>query len=484
MFIEEPAMHRKTPIVSSITTAACAAALTACAVGPAYHPPHMELPGTFRNGGEIAAVAASSPDAVWWAGFHDPLLTQIIERTLAQNLDLAAAAARVNQARAAAALAGAALLPQGTLAASGASAQDSLTSPLGKIAHAVGGPRNYQTYSAGAQASWELDLFGSLSRRREAARADAGGAETGQAAIRIAISAEAADAYLDLRGLQAQLRLADSQEETQSRLVELVRLRLGQGVSSDRELQRAIGELERVRALKPTLRAAIDADMYRLDVLMGTPAGTHHAELAAEAEQPTAPQPVGSVAPADLMQRRPDIAVAERHLAAANARIGAAIAEYYPHLTFSGLTGFESVDAGSLFASAARENSALIGLRWRLFDFGRVDAEVAIARGREQEALAAYRGTVLQATQDVEAALSQFIESRSEAEVLRREISALTRAREQAQTAYEGGVLPLLEVLDADRDLLAARDRLAAANAGEARAAVASFRALGGGWTG
>jgi outer membrane protein TolC len=184
------------------------------------------------------------------------------------------------------------------------------------------------------------------------------------------------------------------------------------------------------------------------------------------------------------MQRRPDIAVAERHLAAANARIGAAIAEYYPHVTFSGLTGFESVDAGSLFASAAREDSALIGLRWRLFDFGRVDAEVAIARGREQEALAAYRGTVLRATEDVEAALSQFIESRAEAEVLRREISALTRAREQAQTAYEGGVLPLLEVLDADRDLLAARDRLAAANAGEARAAVASFRALGGGWTG
>jgi NodT family efflux transporter outer membrane factor (OMF) lipoprotein len=327
-------------------------------------------------------------------------------------------------------------------------------------------------------------LFGSLRRRREAAVDDARAAEVSQAAVRIAISAEAADAYLGLRGLQAQLRLADLQEITQSHLIELVQMRVGQGVSSDRELQRALGELERVRALKPMLRAGIDAEIYRLDILMGTPAGTHHDELAIEAIQPSPPHPAGSITPADLMQRRPDIVIAERHLAAANARIGLAVAEYYPHVTFNGLLGFESVDSGSLFTSPAQQSGALIGLRWRLFDFGRVDAEVAIARGREQEALAVYRGTVLHATEDVEAALSQFIQSRSEAETLERQITALTRAREEAQTAYEGGVLPLIEVLDADRDLLDAKDRLAAANANEARAAVASFRALGGGWTG
>ena len=160
------------------------------------------------------------------------------------------------------------------------------------------------------------------------------------------------------------------------------------------------------------------------------------------------------------------------------------MAEYYPHVTFNGLLGFESVDTGTLFSSAARQSAVLAGLRWRLFDFGRVDAEVAIARGHDQEALAGYRAAVLHATEDVEAALSRFVESRSEAEILRRQIAALTRARDEAQTAYEGGVLPLIEVLDADRDLLAARDQLAAANANEARAAVASFRALGGGWTG
>jgi NodT family efflux transporter outer membrane factor (OMF) lipoprotein len=479
MFIKEHEMHRITVAILGI-----ALSVAGCAVGPAFQRPHMELPQAFRNTEEIAAAPAPSPDALWWAGFHDPVLTHIIDRALAQNLDLAAAAARMSEARAAAALAGAALLPEASLAAAASSSHDSLTSPLGEIAHAAGAPRNYQTYSVGAQASWELDLFGSLRRRREAAGADARAAEVSEAAVRIAISAEAADAYLGLRGLQAQLRLADVQETTQSHLVDLVQLRVAQGVSSDRELQRAIGELERVRALKPALRAAIDAEIYRLDVLMGTPAGTHYEELAIEAIQPSPPHPVGSIAPADLLQHRPDIVIAERHLAAANARIGSAVAEYYPHITFNGLSGFESVDAGSLFSSAAQQSGALIGLRWRLFDFGRVDAEVAIARGREQEALAAYRGTVLHATEDVEAALAQFIQSRSEAETLRRQITALTHAREEAQTAYEGGVLPLLEVLDADRDLLDAKDRLAAANANEARAAVTSFRALGGGWTG
>jgi NodT family efflux transporter outer membrane factor (OMF) lipoprotein len=480
MFIEEIEMYRPAVIVLGFALFA----LTACAVGPVYQRPNVALPGTFRNGKEIVTAPVRSPDATWWEGFHDPVLTHIIERTLDQNLDLAAAAARVSEARAAAALAGAALLPQGSVGASALSSHDSLMSPIAAVAHAAGAPRNYETYSAGAQASWELDLFGSLRRGRDAAGAEAQAAEVGQAAIRIAISAEAADAYLELRGLQAQLRLADSQEATQSHLVELVQMRVDQGVSSDREFQRTIGELERVRALKPALRAAIDAEIYGLDVLMGTPAGTHHDELAIEANQPSPPNPVGSIAPAALMQRRPDIVVAERHLAAANARIGMAVAEYYPHLTFNGLLGFESVDARSLFTSAAQQSGALVGLRWRLFDFGRVDFEVARARGREQAALAAYRGTVLHATEDVEAALSKFVESRSEGEVLMRQITALTRARDEAQTAYEGGVLPLIEVLDADRDLLAARDQLAAAHANEARAAVASFRALGGGWAG
>src|SRR5271156_6546879 len=137
-------------------------ALSACAMGPAYQRPPISMRPAFRHGEEIVLSPSPSADAAWWMGFHDPLLTQIIERTLAQNLDLEEAAARVAQARAVAAHAGAALLPEGNLGTSASQSHDSLTSPIGEVAHTVGAPRNYQTYGVGAQAPWELDRFGWL----------------------------------------------------------------------------------------------------------------------------------------------------------------------------------------------------------------------------------------------------------------------------------------------------------------------------------
>lgn len=457
--------------------------LAACATAPPIRRPDVVLPPAFQNAVQIVATPAGFADTNWWIGFNDPLLTRTIDRALAGNTDVATAAARISIARATGARAGAALAPESTLGASAASTHDSQLSPFGEAAHIAGLPRDYETYSLGPQASWEFDLFGGLRHARQAAVAEAQAAVISAAAVRLAIAAEAADAYLDLRGLQAQLQLLDAQEDTQTHLLELVRLRVLQGVSADRDQQRATADLERVRALKLALHSRIDAQVYRLDVLMGSPAGTHLGELEKPQPQPLAPSPSGDVSPAGLLRRRPDIVVAEHLLAAATARIGAARAEYYPHLTFNGLAGFESVAAGRLFETPAQQGAALLGLRWRLFDFGRVDAELAIARGHEAEALATYRGTVLQATADVETALSRFVQSRSEAAVLSRQIAALTLARDEAQIAFEGGVVPLSEVLDADRDLLSARTLLATVNAEEARAAVASFRSLGGGWT-
>jgi len=458
--------------------------LAACAVGPEYRRPDVPMTATFQTA-DVIAPNSSGPELTnWWSGFNDPILDTLIERTLANNPDLAEAAARVAEARGAASRAGAALWPTLDGAGSASSVHESLNSPIGRVAHAVGAPRDYKNYAVGAQASWETDLFGSLRRDREAAWAEAQAAEVGEVGARISITAEAADAYLALRGLQAQLELARSQETTQAHLVDLIERRVGQGVSADRELQRAIGELERVRATTPPLRAAIDAELNRLDVLVGAPAGTHRLEFLSTGNQPSPPLPAGSLSPSDLLRRRPDVVIAEHRLAAATARIGIAMAEYYPNVSLGGLLGFASTAGGGLLTSDSLRGEGLAGFHWRLFDFGRVDAEVAMTRGREAEALAAYRGTVLRATEDVETALSRFIESRIEAATLTRQIAALSRARDQAEMAYEGGVLPLIDVLDADRELLQASDRLAIARANEARAAVASFRALGGGWTG
>ena len=464
-----------------LITAFTSAALAACAVGPDYRRPDVALTSSYVHG-DVVASAPATPDT-WWQTFNDAVLDRIVTRALSQNLDLAQVRARVQQARAAAEQAGSALAPSGELGGSGSTVRQSFESPIGHVAEAVGASRNYRDYSVGAQASWEIDLFGGLRRGREAAIADAEAASISAGAMRVAIAAETADAYLALRGLQARLAVAEHQEQIQVQLVELVRQRTAQGIASDREMQRATADLEGVRASVPPLRAATEAQLNRLDILMGAPAGTYRADLAPVVALPIAPTPAGSVTPADLLRRRPDVVAAERHLAASNARIGAALAEYYPHVSLGGLLGFASAGASQLFTGNAVQSTGVAGLRWRLFDFGRVDAEVAMAKGRTEEALAAYRAAAIRATEDVESALALLVQSKAETAALERQIAALQRARDQTKKAYEEGALSLIEVLDVDRQLLAASDRLATAKANSARASVASFRALGGGWT-
>ena len=184
-----------------------------------------------------------------------------------------------------------------------------------------------------------------------------------------------------------------------------------------------------------------------------------------------------------LLRQRPDVIAAERRLAASSARIGVAVAEYYPSVSLSALLGFESLNGGALFQSAAFQPAAIAGLRWHLLDFGRIDAQVAQARGANLEALANYRQSMLSATADVENAIAQLTQTEAQFAELQDEVSANARAREAAQLQYVAGAVSLLDVLDADRQLLAARDSLAQAHADDARAAVAAFRALGGGWT-
>jgi len=177
------------------------------------------------------------------------------------------------------------------------------------------------------------------------------------------------------------------------------------------------------------------------------------------------------------------VIAAERRVAASTARIGVAVAEYYPKVSLTALLGFESLNGAPLFQSASFQPTAAAGLRWRLFDFGRVDAEVAQAKGANAEALAEYRQSMLRATEDVENAIVGLTELEAQYGELRDEVAANAEARDAAQRQYEAGAVSLLEVLDSDRQLLTSRDALAQVHADDARAAVEAFRALGGGWT-
>jgi NodT family efflux transporter outer membrane factor (OMF) lipoprotein len=452
-------------------------------VGPDYHRPDIALTPAFHTPAPdpAHATAPAALDA-WWKGFNDPELSKIVERAAAQNLDLAEARARLIQSRAAAKAAGAALLPAANLTGSVADGRQSALSPLGEIgSHLPGYPRDYDDYALNAGAGWDIDLFGGLRRARQAAVADAKGARARADAVKIAVEADAADAYLQVRAYQARLAVARGQEAVRRDLVALLSLRQGEGISAERELHEAQAELEAVRATVPPLTAGLESQLNRLDVLMGAQPGTFRAELIAEAPVPTPPTWVIAETPADLLRRRPDIIAAEQRLIAANARIGAAISDYYPKVSIQALLGVDSLDASEVFSGQAFQRQVAAGFRWRLFDFGRIDAEVAEARGQDAEALAAYRSSILRAAEEVEDAMSDLAQDQARAAALDRQIAELKQARRQAEEAYEGGVISLIEVRDADRDILNASDKLARSRAGAARAAVASFRALGGG---
>jgi NodT family efflux transporter outer membrane factor (OMF) lipoprotein len=390
----------------------------------------------------------------------------------------------VTQARAGLGAANAALLPFGNVAGQAARAYQSVETPLGQVLNSTPGFDRYgSAYEANLGASWELDVFGGLRRGREAALAEYQSSEAGAVATRLAVAAQTADLYISIRGLQTRLDVAHRQVQTQQELLSIINLLYGKGLAAELQVRQTEGALAQVRASVPVLEAGLDVAINALDVMLGSPPGAHLAELAEAGVIPAAPQITATGSPGELLRRRPDLIVAERRLAASNARIGVAIAEYYPKLSLSGLIGSAtSVSSGNLFTSGGSQAAGVLGLRWRLFDFGRINAQIEQAKGQEAEMLAAYRLAVLRATEDVENAFSALVKREEQAAVLAQGMDSLGRARGASFSAYQKGVVSLIEVLQADENLLRASDARVQAQTESARAAVAAFRALGGGW--
>lgn len=469
----------------ALLVAASAVLVSGCAVGPDYAAPMPPKTGAFMGQAAVTARGlAPAPVDAWWQGFNDPVLNRLVERALAQNLDLAQAAARVTQARAGLGAATAALLPSASVQAQGASVHASTQTPTGRLLAATPGfDRDGSLYEGNLVAGWELDVLGGTRRDREAALARYDGAKAGVAAARLAVAAQTADTYMLVRGLQERLAVARRQVETQARLVDTVQLQYDHGAAADLQLQQARGALAQTRASIPVLEEGLEAALNAMDVIQGAQPGTYRAELITASTIPAAPGLADAGGPAELLRRRPDLVVAERRLRASNAEVGSALSQYFPKFSLSGLVGTATTDSGTLFESPAAQAQGVLGLRWRLFDFGRVGAEVKAARGRKAEALAAYQQAVLRASEDVENAFVSLVKRESQERALSDGETSLAKARTASQVAYEAGAVSLVEVLDADARLLAVRDARAQARTEAARAAIRSFQALGGGWS-
>jgi len=376
------------------------------------------------------------------------------------------------------------LLPSGNISGQAARGYQSIDTPLGQVLNSTPDYNRYgNSYESDLNASWEIDIFGGLRRSRQAAVADYQAAQADVVATRLAVAAQTADLYISLRGLQARLAIAQQQANTQQELLQKIQLLNSKGLAAEYQVQQTAGELAQVQATVPALQTQVDAAMNALDVMLGTPAGTHRAELSVPGAIPQAPKLTDTGTPADLLRRRPDIIVAERHLAASSARIGVAVSEYYPKFSLGALLGSATVSSGgNLLSGGATQSAAILGLRWRLFDFGRINAQINQAKGQEAESLAAYRQTVLHATEDVENAFSALVNSQTQTSTLTVGENALGSARKSTFAAFQQGTASLIDVLHADETLLQASDTRAQAQTASARAAVAAFNALGGGW--
>lgn len=473
-------MYPRSLFVTLIT----AGALSGCATGPNQTASSVTMPAQFY-GERVNASNVPGPQTqmtAWWTRYGDPLLDQYVALGLQQNLDLAQASARVNQARAGLGAATAALLPSGAMAGQAAKGTQSLQTPLGQVLSANPAfDRDGESYELNMAASWEIDLSGGLRRSREAVRADYEASEAAVSATRLSITSAIVDTYIVIRGLQERIEIADRQLQTRRSLLDMIEKLHSQGLVPELQVRQTAAAVAEAEARIPALESAKETAIHALDILLGTPAGTHLAELSQSAPVPTVEQIAPSGTPGDLLRRRPDLIVAERQLAAAHARKGVAVAEYYPKFSLSGLLGgATSVSSGELFSDGARQSAGILGLRWRAFDFARIDAQIKQAGGQDAEALAAYRLAALRATEDVENAYSAYDRQFTQYKALSAGVTDLELARASADTAYKTGAVSLLDVLYADEAILRASDARSQARTEAARASLAVFKALGG----
>ena len=467
------------------------AALAGCAVGPNYQRPAAlgtnAMPATFTgatttNAGtwKPAQPAAHLPRGAWWEMFGDPELNHLEGLATTNNQQLAAAFANLQQARALVGVARAGYFPQITAAP--------LYTRQRTSANSASGSATFNSFTVPLDASWEIDLWGRVRREVEGARARLTASADDLESSKLAIQAEVAVAYFTLRALDAGYQLLQETAVTYRRSLELTQNRRKGGIATDLDVSQAETQLATTEAQIPAVQLQRANFLHALATLCAEPAPafeirvTPEALAAARSAVDAGPGVPVSV-PSELLERRPDIAAAERRMAAANADVGLAHAAFYPRLMLNGLAGFSSLDANTLFNWESRVWSMGPSLSMPLFTGGRNRAQLAAARAAYDAAIANYRQTVLSAFQDVE---DQLAAQRLLAQQAEKEGAALKSARrtlEISLTKYKGGVITYLEVAIAQSSALAHEETVVQLSSQRLAANVSLIKALGAGWT-
>jgi NodT family efflux transporter outer membrane factor (OMF) lipoprotein len=452
------------------------------------HPPVVRTPATYAEAPRQAVAQDTAALAAWWQNFADAALTSLVQRAIAQNLDVQVAQARLREARATLRYTQASTqLPTVNAEATYTRSKTSTdNSQIPKLADNTGGetlvPTTYSTYQAFFDASYEIDLFGGVRRQVEASQAEAQSYEDSLRNTLVSVLAEVAKDYVQLRQYQEQLAVAKTTEALRQDTLKITQARYKAGLVGAADVANAAANLAATQASIPTIESNASQMMHVIAVLLGHNPGELLEELQTSRPMPAAPPTIPLGLPAELLRRRPDVRQAERSLAAATARIGIQVASLFPSITLTGQYGSQSGSALNLVAAAARYYSLGPHITWGILNYPATQANIHTYEAKRDQQFLTYQKTVLTAFQDVENALVAYSKEQERQTALAAEVEHYKKAADLAMMKYTHGLTNFLDVLDAQRSLSTAQDALVQSKATVDINLIALYKALGGGW--
>lgn len=458
-----------------IIPAAAVMAFYGCAaVGVDYVSPKTDMPSAWHT--QLKGGKTADDEAVlnrWWAVFGDETLNSLADMAVKNNLDLKSAYYAVTSAKAKLKMTEADKLP--TFSATGSATGYHYGDKSLK-------DRNVDSYAAGLDAAWEIDVFGGVKRSIEVSSAELGSYQEAMRDVMVSLLAETAQNYINVRAYQDRIKLAEEDVRIKQELYEIALRKYQTGVSDASDTQQAEYNLEYAKTTVHTYNIGLEEAYNRLAVLTGQKPGALHDMLSKKGILPSIPKSVVTGIPADIIRRRPDIREAERNLAAQTARIGVAEADKYPTFTLGGSIGYQAGSIGSLFNTSNSTLSIGPSFKWAVFDLGAIKQNVSAQTETQKQYLAKYEQAVLTAMEDVENAMTSYDQESSKNAQLKKAYDSASAAYDLARKKYQAGVSDYTDVATAEAAYINYHDQLIQSTANADVYVVSLYKALGGGW--
>jgi NodT family efflux transporter outer membrane factor (OMF) lipoprotein len=472
-----PRKHHVQVLVMSLSVS-----LSACTVGPDFMKPKGRQITEWSKPSKSAASRATTEamNECWWDVFNDPKLSALTHRAFTDNLDLKLASSRLQQSRAVRQVVGAGRYPNTAATGSYARKRNSgegLNDPSRNQ-----GDSAYNLWDAGFSASWELDFWGRVRRENEAADATLEIAEHDQRSVLLAVLADTAQNYVQLRGVQSTRAVTEQNLEVAHRSLKLAQLRLASGVATDLDVAGAAAQVAAVESRLPALEHRQAQLINALSLLMGEPPQALASELSKDSPIPQPPRQVAIGLPSQLAARRPDIRQAEARLHATTASIGVAKGDFYPRITLSGNVGSQAMQLSDFGSWGSRTFGIGPQFTLPLFDGGRLRGVLNLREAQQQEAAVVYQQTVLRAWHEIDDQLSDYNAKQLRRDSLAEAVKQNQIALRAAQQQYAEGVVDFVNVLTVQGALLTTQEQWVASSTGVSLAMVSLYKALGGGW--